>query len=188
MVAASKSDEAKLEEIHRQVTQLRKSVESSSLSFDSQSQLKLLFGIEEDVFRSIAEERILECISFEGIDRREHMVVETHSNTYAWIVEDDETMTTSSGTSSDTSSETSSIEYQTEHEQDASTEQISQQSLADEEKIRAREKLSSWLAARDTSDIFHLSGRLGSGKSTLMKYIAESRRTAERLHQWAGEF
>lgn len=37
-------------------------------------------------------------------------------------------------------------------------------------------------------DIFHISGKLGSGKSTLMKFLCEHERTREGLQQWAGTF
>jgi hypothetical protein len=37
-------------------------------------------------------------------------------------------------------------------------------------------------------DIFHISGKLGSGKSTLMKFLCEHDRTREGLQQWAGTF
>ncbi|KUI53302.1 hypothetical protein VP1G_10515 [Cytospora mali] len=167
LVAASKKDEAKLDELHRQITRLRERIDSSSIGPDAQSQLKLFLGAEEKVFQNIAKERILESLSFEGLDRRESMVVETHSDTYAWILEDDKTI------------ETASIADQQRQEQDEESEKMSQYFVEDEEKTRAREKLSSWLAAEDTRDIFHLSGKLGSGKSTLMKFVAGD-------HQWAA--
>lgn len=175
LVAASKNDELKLGELHKQVKQLRIMVELTAVGSDVQSQLRLLLGTEEEVFRTIAKERILNSLSFEGMDRRENMVVETHSNTYAWVVEDDNTI------------EEASFLDETGSERSEDSEQSSQHAVEDTEKFRARKKLSSWLAAKNTSDIFHLSGKLGSGKSTLMKSITESARTAERLNQWAGE-
>lgn len=42
-----------------------------------------------------------------------------------------------------------------------------------------------WL--RSGQGIFHITGKLGSGKSVLMKYLCESKRTIEYLTQWAGE-
>lgn len=43
----------------------------------------------------------------------------------------------------------------------------------------------SWL--RDDSGIFWISGKAGSGKSTLMKYIADHDQTQAVLKQWAGD-
>ena len=41
-----------------------------------------------------------------------------------------------------------------------------------------------WLS--NGSGIFHIAGKLGSGKSTLMKYLYEHDRTMEHLNEWAG--
>ena len=35
--------------------------------------------------------------------------------------------------------------------------------------------------------VFHISGKPGSGKSTLMKMLCSHRRTASALRKWAGE-
>jgi ABC-type glutathione transport system ATPase component len=50
----------------------------------------------------------------------------------------------------------------------------------------ARSKIgfSRWLCSE--GGIFWVSGKAGSGKSTLMKYICDSTQTAASLHQWAG--
>lgn len=45
--------------------------------------------------------------------------------------------------------------------------------------------LTEWL--RTGSGIYWINGKVGSGKSTLMKYIYENSRTAEELREWAGE-
>ncbi|KAH0536518.1 hypothetical protein FGG08_006614 [Glutinoglossum americanum] len=42
-----------------------------------------------------------------------------------------------------------------------------------------------WLA--DGTEIFHISGKLGSGKSTLMKFLCEHDRTTQLLNEWAGK-
>ncbi|KAK0612233.1 hypothetical protein B0T14DRAFT_572049 [Immersiella caudata] len=41
-----------------------------------------------------------------------------------------------------------------------------------------------WLASNDP-EVFHIAGKLGSGKSTLMKFLFESDRLKERLSPWA---
>lgn len=50
---------------------------------------------------------------------------------------------------------------------------------------RSREKFLSWLASR--SGIFHIHGKLGSGKSTLMKFLASHERTRAEAKKWAGK-
>lgn len=48
----------------------------------------------------------------------------------------------------------------------------------------ARKSFRSWLT--DGHGIFHISGKLGSGKSTLMKFLYTDARTQEMLRKWAG--
>ncbi|KAG6356382.1 hypothetical protein INS49_015770 [Diaporthe citri] len=50
---------------------------------------------------------------------------------------------------------------------------------------KARDDFIVWLE-RDHG-IFHISGKPGSGKSTLMKYLCQHRRTKDHLKAWAGE-
>ncbi|KAI9930729.1 hypothetical protein ASPWEDRAFT_171353 [Aspergillus wentii DTO 134E9] len=47
------------------------------------------------------------------------------------------------------------------------------------------QSFNSWLSSGD--GIFHISGKLGSGKSTLMKLLYHDYRTQERLMEWAGD-
>jgi len=49
----------------------------------------------------------------------------------------------------------------------------------------ASRKIRSWLL--HDHHILHLSGKAGSGKSTLMRYIARHKATQEDLKQWAGQ-
>jgi len=55
----------------------------------------------------------------------------------------------------------------------------------DKGRIAAKNLFSDWLASG--SGIFHVSGKLGAGKSTLMKFLCEHERTQELLEKWAGE-
>jgi hypothetical protein len=54
---------------------------------------------------------------------------------------------------------------------------------------RARAKVDSfvqWLSSG--TGVYHIAGKLGSGKSTLMKYLSGHDRVREELQKWAGEF
>jgi type IV secretory pathway VirB4 component len=53
------------------------------------------------------------------------------------------------------------------------------------EKVDARKKYSEWL--QSGSDIFHVAGKLGSGKSTLIKYLCDHSGTRKGLSEWAGK-
>ncbi|KAI0441725.1 hypothetical protein F4803DRAFT_407988 [Xylaria telfairii] len=46
----------------------------------------------------------------------------------------------------------------------------------------------SWLESQRQGDsFFYITGRAGSGKSTLMKFVSENKRTKESLERWAGK-
>jgi hypothetical protein len=55
----------------------------------------------------------------------------------------------------------------------------------DFERQDAKKLFTHWLASG--SGIFHISGKLGSGKSTLMKFLCEHDRTKKLLREWAGK-
>jgi hypothetical protein len=48
----------------------------------------------------------------------------------------------------------------------------------------ARDKYLDWLSSG--TGIFHIAGKLGSGKSTLMKFLCGHPRTRAELSAWAG--
>jgi hypothetical protein len=54
----------------------------------------------------------------------------------------------------------------------------------DEDRRKSHELFNGWLLKGD--GIFHVTGKLGSGKSTLMKFICDDEATINRLSTWAG--
>ncbi|KAK0728333.1 hypothetical protein B0T26DRAFT_738708 [Lasiosphaeria miniovina] len=58
---------------------------------------------------------------------------------------------------------------------------------SDSDKLRreAKRKLWNWVAS--PGGIFHISGRMGSGKSTLMKLLVESEEMRAKLEEWTGD-
>lgn len=56
----------------------------------------------------------------------------------------------------------------------------------DRERIKAaRTRFERWLSS--SSEVFWVNGKAGSGKSTLMKYLADHPKTREILRHWAGD-
>lgn len=55
---------------------------------------------------------------------------------------------------------------------------------ANERDLSDRESFIQWLSSG--KGIFHVSGKLGSGKSTLMKFLCDDHRTEAELQKWAG--
>jgi hypothetical protein len=52
--------------------------------------------------------------------------------------------------------------------------------------FEAHSPFESWLRTSHDEDLFWIDGKPGSGKSTLMRFIAGNERTLEALQQWAG--
>ncbi|KAI1857228.1 uncharacterized protein JN550_013411 [Neoarthrinium moseri] len=50
------------------------------------------------------------------------------------------------------------------------------------------DRFTSWLSGSDLGSIYWVTGKPGSGKSTLMRYIAEHRSTRRHLKTWAGNY
>ena len=106
--------------------------------------IKRMFRLTVSAWKFLAEERILQSLSFENMGLREESIPEAHSRTFRWIFE----------------AKDASPEYTT-----------------------GRTKFIEWLESQ--SNIFWVSGKAGSGKSTLMKFLYQHKSTIRHLHVWA---
>lgn len=125
------------------------------------------------------ETRILEHVYFgNSMFQREETLKPADDSTFRWFVDGD-----SSNDSSDFSSENNegneSMDLERTNEEDAP-----RVSHIKELKGEVASRFKKWL--RSGSGIFHISGKAGSGKSTLMKLILSTERTHELLREWAG--
>lgn len=167
-MAASQSDRTILESLENQVSQLRTSLEAANLSSEVCKRLETLLESKGD--ESVLTDRILSWLSYDQIRQRSDMVIEAHSSTFEWILKDGRTSKESMSTSSNVSSEV--------HEKDPEN----------AERTRARAVFLSWLEQKESTGVFHLAGKLGSGKSTLMKMVYKSPLTERGLKEWAGKW
>jgi hypothetical protein len=269
LVAASKGDASKLERLQSHVDQLRQGVEVGFLSPAALTQLRQLVYVQEEALNSIAQERILGSLAFDGMHMRYDMVDDANSKTFQWIFHNDSQsdeqdeygdeeneydgasmedelqsvdVASESGDEAD-GSKPQSIENQrllnedtqhsgedgrqshiedsqpgdnerqlgdddndqseedehqsedSDHESEDSDDDQSDEEDEDEDedeeyknyetKHHAREVFINWLSSGE--GIFHISGKLGSGKSTLMKFLFSHCRTKTELRKWAGK-
>ncbi|KAK3997940.1 hypothetical protein QBC44DRAFT_376376 [Cladorrhinum sp. PSN332] len=56
-----------------------------------------------------------------------------------------------------------------------------------EMKNEARMKWSNWISAQSDAGVFHIAGKFGSGKSTLMQFLFDHPHTQAELERWAGD-
>lgn len=139
-------DTTKLDLLQSHVEQFRNGITMTSISTETQTQLQKLFDLSEEVYQTIAQQRILKGLSFKDMHGRFEAVDTAHYQTFEWIFKD------------------SIIEDGRDHS--------------------ARESFIHWLSCG--TGIFHISGKMGSGKSTLMKFLCDHDRTEAELQKWAG--
>ncbi|KAF4996147.1 hypothetical protein FDECE_12572 [Fusarium decemcellulare] len=167
IIESAKSDASKLEQLSNQINDCQKGVPVSSLSLTAQSQLKSLLDISGHASDMIIQHRILESLTFPDMYQRYDEVAEAHYKTLRWIFGKDPTESLDKESGDDTDKVDDSPTVGTDHAKDA-----------------AREAIITWLSSGN--GIFHVSGKLGSGKSTLMKYLYEHHCTTAMLQEWAG--
>ncbi|KUL88478.1 hypothetical protein ZTR_05452 [Talaromyces verruculosus] len=156
-----------------------------------------------------AEECILRRLYFPSMHSRLDTVSEAEIGTFAWLLEDEEDEVHSvklspAETIADTSD--SSIVNQGEtNEQDTDSKrdkEFSERAIAagvnhsitnkssikrsDEQRMKqqVRQPFLAWLSSGD--GIYHISGKAGSGKSTLVKFLCQNPRLNRELERWAG--
>jgi len=148
----------------------------------------------------IVQHRILESLAFEGMYGRYEIVDNAHFNTLRWIFNDsldddqveekDEPKDNPEDEPRDEPKDKREVEQEDERDADKKADRDekveNEEKREDEAKASARELLLNWMSSG--AGIFHISGKLGSGKSTLMKYLCDHDCTKSLLKEWAGKF
>ncbi|QGA20421.1 hypothetical protein EYB26_008123 [Talaromyces marneffei] len=158
-----------------------------------------------------AEECLLRRLSFPSMHSRLDTVSEAEMGTFAWLLEDemdrnDEDSKTSSEAKAISNTSESSITHHVEaNNEDTDSEcdeedseisstaeviystDISSIEYSREQRSRqqVRRSFLGWL--RSGGGIYHISGKAGSGKSTLMKFLCQNPRLRSELEEWAGD-
>ncbi len=154
----SKDDnKTNLTSILSHIEELRRGAELTSISTEAKNQFQDLFGFAQDVHTKIAQRKILSLLAFPEMRNRVETVPEAHKATFKWIFQGKDT---------------------------AGEDHMDQVDLFDEETRKKVDKFVEWLSLG--TGVYHIAGKLGSGKSTLMKYLASHDRVREELQTWAG--
>jgi len=136
----------------------------------------------------IVQHRILESLAFEGMYGRYEIVDNAHFKTLRWIFNEsfDDDQVEEKNEPKDKPRDEQEDERDAEEKADHDEKVKNEEKGEDEAKASARELLRNWMSSG--AGIFHISGKLGSGKSTLMKYLCDHDRTKSLLKEWAGKF
>lgn len=176
LINASRQDVLKFEQLQTSLDNLRQAVHVSSIDPETQDSFRRLVGLHEDALAVGARRRIIQSLSFQDMRQRYEAVDDPHADTFQWVVEKrsrDYGLDSQRGDHGNKSDEVDEVD---EVDEDYA-EILAMQALA-------RQKYSRWL--RSSDGILHVSGKLGSGKSTLMKLLFQCPETRTGLRKWAG--
>lgn len=148
-----------LTQLKQHVKQLQEGVKVTSISVEAQEQLRNLLGLSQSACISHAQRHILDCLAFKDMHSRFEAVNKAHSSSFLWVFDDEM------------------------YKEPASVEEYVVSSCNDYVR-EAERRFLWWLSSGD--GIFHIAGKLGSGKSTLMKFLCEHPHTILQLEKWAG--
>lgn len=146
--------------------------ENSPLNPEALAQIQSAVHIQSETIDAAVASRILAGLSFSSMHSRYDGIEDAHASTFRWFFGDG----FDAGDSDNDASEPAGSNQM--FISDAQT-------VLDKAKAKAKALFNDWLS-QPKSGILHISGKLGSGKSTLMKFFVNHPRTREGLRAWAG--
>lgn len=161
-------DTSKLQQIQRSIDELRQTTEAN-LGTDILAHVRDILQRQDAVLDRVCQDRILRSLCSSYMDARYDQVHLPADGTFAWVLDPDQAK--------------GSVFFSSDEESDESDEIWEDQQL--QMQFKASEKFVNWLSFSD--GIFHISGKLGSGKSTLMKLLYTHPRTGKELEAWSGK-
>lgn len=188
--------------MEKTVEQLRRGVQVDCLSSEVLLQIRQMLHVQEEALHKVYEDRVLRSLRFETMDARRDQIHDPQGRTFSWILEWEDEQSPSSQIDNfpeneeddeaedregededdDYGDEDPSVEYEDEEADDRDEDYEDGKETA---RMRnSRQRFVRWLSAE--SGIFHISGKLGSGKSTLMRFLYSHPRTQQELEKWAG--
>jgi len=194
-----------LKKLHDNVlTSIQNTIQQSNqgLSLELTKQLQLIAEVSGSVNSLLKmpvepspEIRVLKQLYFSSIYSREDGIQRAETGTFEWMFEGDSTDTCSVSESEETEEHLSEEDAddpdseigrkETEDAESTTSEFEALVKRAKEKRRQSRTAFINWL--RKENNIFHISGKAGSGKSTLMKFLLDHPQTRIELKQWAAD-
>ncbi|KAJ3550300.1 hypothetical protein NM208_g53 [Fusarium decemcellulare] len=157
IIKSGKCHEYEFQQLSQHVETLRNGVQVTSLGPDLLADIRHLLNLTDDAMNKVIQNTILEALKQDKMSDRYDAVEDAYESTFDWLFDD---------------------QCQPDDKPLSSRHVVNQRQ-------KVRETFVDWLSLGN--GIFHISGKPGAGKSTLMKYICESDRTFELLNDWAGK-
>ncbi|KAF4436097.1 small s [Fusarium acutatum] len=170
LVEYGQSNEAELTSLRRNVDTLRSGLQVKFLSPEALEQIRDVISLSDRATLRVRESCILTALRFQLMDERYDDVAEAHEKTFEWIFDPSD--------SDDNSHDYSDNDGRLLHSPNIT-------SYKPMESSGARAKFIDWV--KHGNGIFHISGKPGSGKSTLMKYLCRQEKTKRYLDIWAAD-
>ncbi|KAF4630923.1 hypothetical protein G7Y89_g7210 [Cudoniella acicularis] len=202
---SGKLHEKELVSLQHNVKILRSSLDAKHLSSGELDQIRSLLNPSDEALSKVYQNLILDGLRFEKMNNRFHDIKEAHLRTFSWILgkSDDDSVGNRSETDSiisldvaetlsdsDDADSAHAIDSEIGSENAEGVDVVNANndflSYKDKEykkyrrsRLEARDKFVDWL--ENGSRIFHISGKPGAGKSTLVKYLCQHPRTEKLL-------
>lgn len=166
IVRSGKCQDKELRSLSQQVTTLKGTIDhmDSGSTATLLDDIRLLLNLSDHAIGKVLQNKILQALRFENMENRLENIEEARMSTFEWLL--------------DHAPQEKGDLIVTDH-------QLSE-SIKIEETVRleVQKDFINWLCYR--KGIFHISGKPGAGKSTLMKYLSESPTATEYLKAWSG--
>lgn len=143
---------------------LQRVEQTKLLSPEALEQIRSAVQTQEETRDTVTSSRILKSLAFSTMLQRYNAITPAHAATFRWFFSDDTENPSSSSQPDNTTYESEACR---------------------EAKIEAKKSFSNWL--QSGNGVLHISGKLGSGKSTLMKFLADHPQTRSGLQAWARD-
>lgn len=186
----SDANGTRLREIQTTIDDIRRTLATTAAdTTDLKERLCELIEIPDQVWNTVAYERILSALHFPQIDERFQVVPDSHSTTFEWMFSadafEDLKKKCPEGTGTGSDDYIGSDHYIFYHE------------LTEGERDKIESATSDWIGWLKPSTllpskswherVFHVSGKLASGKSTLMKFLYQHKATQTELSLVPGK-
>ncbi|KAL4882066.1 hypothetical protein BJY04DRAFT_217758 [Aspergillus karnatakaensis] len=212
IVSYGQSSQREFTSLHDAVDALSGALDARCLNDDALDTIRDLVERSSQATIKVREGRVLAGLRFESVNERFDDVAEAHAATFNWIFmrpeEENSDMGQDSGDDFNEAFEEDASKYSSENVGDETshyppyapshnssnkssdyiTSERRSYHLQEEKEIlpqmaHARDSFIDWLT--HGSKVFHISGKPGSGKSTLMKYLCSHEQTRQYLEEWA---
>ena len=150
---------------------------AANIGSELQQNIRALLDRSDAALSSVIQGKILAALQFEKMNDRDENREDAHSSTFDWLL-DESAYSEDSRIKSNTSNHDDPFRIVNRGEAGAIK-------TNDQLRREAHNLFVHWLSKE--SGIFHISGKPGAGKSTLMKHISTNERTMELLRMWAGD-